>query len=112
MFLARVIGVVVATVKHDQLGGRKLLLVQPVTPQDVSVGKPAIAVDAVDAGPGDRVLVADEGNMAAQVLKCPRGPVRTVIVGVVDCVEMVDGAGEVQAPPGRRARNGLRKSPS
>jgi microcompartment protein CcmK/EutM len=93
MFLARVIGEVVATVKHDDLGGQKLLLVQPVTPADLPTGKPAIAVDAVDAGPGDLVLVADEGNMAAQVLRRSRGPIRTVIVGVVDRVEVGDAAG-------------------
>ena len=93
MFLARVIGEVVATIKHDDLVGRKLLLVQPVTPTDVSTGRPAIAVDAVDAGPGNLVLVADEGNTAAQVLGCARGPVRTVIVGVVDRVEVRDVAG-------------------
>jgi len=93
MFLARVIGEVVATVKHDHLGGRKLLLVQPVTPADVAMGKSAIAVDAVDSGPGDLVLVADEGNMAAQVLQCARGPIRTVIVGVVDRVDVGDAAG-------------------
>jgi ethanolamine utilization protein EutN len=88
MFLARVIGEVVATIKHDALAGRKLLLVQPVTPADVATGKPAIAVDSADSGPGDLVLVADEGNMAAQVLQCARGPIRTVIVGVVDRVEV------------------------
>jgi microcompartment protein CcmK/EutM len=93
MFLARVVGEVVATVKHAELRGRKLLLVQPVTPQDVSTGKPAIAVDGVDAGRGDLVLVADEGNSAAQVLRCARGPIRTVIVGVVDQVEVQDSAG-------------------
>jgi len=93
MFLARVIGEVVAAVKHDHLGGRKLLLVQPVTPADVAMGKSAIAVDAVDSGPGDLVLVADEGNMAAQVLQCARGPIRTVIVGVVDRVDVGDATG-------------------
>ncbi len=112
MFLARVIGEVVATIKHGDLAGRKLLLVQPVTPADVPTGKPAIAVDATDAGPGDRVLVADEGNMAAQVLKSARGPVRTVIVGVVDSVESGEAAGPVPAARGPRPRNGLRKSPS
>jgi microcompartment protein CcmK/EutM len=112
MFLARVIGEVVATVKHDQLVGRKLLLVQPVTPADVATGKPAIAVDTADAGPGELVLVADEGNMAAQVLRCARGAIRTVIVGVVDRVEVGDVAGEVQGRRDHRARNGLRKSPS
>ena len=112
MFLARVIGEVVATVKHDQLGGRKLLLVQPVTPADVATGRPAIAVDAVDSGPGDLVLVADEGNMAAQVLQCARGPIRTVIVGVVDRVEVGEVTGRIRGPRDQPARNGLRKSPS
>jgi ethanolamine utilization protein EutN len=112
MFLARVIGEVVATVKHDYLAGRKLLLVQPVTPADVATGKPAIAVDTVDSGPGELVLVADEGNTAAQVLQCARGPVRTVIVGVVDRVEIRDAAGQVRGRRHPGTRNGLRKSPS
>ncbi len=93
MFLATVTGEVVATIKHPHLGARKLLLVLP----EPTAGRPAlpevIAVDTVDAGVGDRVLVADEGNAAAQVLGMPRGPVRTVIVGVVDSVE-----GPGQAP--------------
>ncbi len=84
MFLARVVGEVVATIKHDDLAGRKLLLVQRVTGTDAPTGKPVIAVDHVDAGPGDLVLVLDEGNGAAQVLRRPRGAVRTVVVGVVD----------------------------
>lgn len=88
MFLARVIGEVVATIKHGDLGGQKLLVVQAVDPGDVPLGKPAIAVDAADAGPGDLVLVADEGNMAAQVLRRARGPIRTVVVGVVDRVDL------------------------
>ena len=84
MFLARVIGDVVATIKHPALAQRKLLLVQPLTGEGAPTGRPAIAVDSVDAGVGDHVLVVDEGNSAAQVLQQPRGPVRTVIVGVVD----------------------------
>ncbi len=84
MFLARVVGDVVATVKHAELERRKLLLVQPLDGEGAPVGRPAIAVDAVDAGVGDHVLVLDEGNGAAQVLRRPRGPVRTVVVGVVD----------------------------
>jgi len=95
MFLAHVTGEIVATIKHPHLHGRKLLLVRPEPtpgrPQPPSV----IAVDSVDAGPGDRVLVADEGNTAAQVLGMPRGPVRTIIVGVVDEVMREDG-GTVQ----------------
>lgn len=112
MYLARVIGEVVATVKHGQLGGRKLLLVQPVTPADVATGKPAIAVDSADSGPDDLVLVADEGNTAAQVLQSPRGPVRTVIVGVVDRVDVEGVEGRVRGLRDRTARKGLRKSSS
>jgi microcompartment protein CcmK/EutM len=87
MFLARVVGTVVATVKHDALAARKLLLVQPLTPDGRESGRASIAVDSVDAGVGDHVLVADEGNAAAQVLRRPRGPIRTVVVGVIDDVE-------------------------
>ena len=100
MFLARVTGEVVATVKHPHLAGRKLLLVSP----EPTPGRPAlpavIAVDSVDAGVGDRVLVADEGNTAAQVLGMARGPVRTIIVGVVDAVDGPEPA------PGGRGRGG------
>ncbi len=84
MNVARVVGEVVATVKHRDLEGRKLLLVQPVTPAGERTGRVTIAVDAVQAGVGDLVLVGDEGNGAAQVLQRPRGAVRTVIVGIVD----------------------------
>jgi ethanolamine utilization protein EutN len=84
MHVARVVGELVATIKHHDLQGQKLLLVQPVTPAGATTGRVAIAVDSVQAGPGDLVLVADEGNSAAQVLRRSRGSVRTVIVGVVD----------------------------
>jgi ethanolamine utilization protein EutN len=87
MFTGRVVGEVVATIKHGDLRSQKLLLVQPVDPHGNPTGVPTIAVDAVDAGPGDWVLVADEGNSAAQVLRRGRGAVRTVVVGVVDDVE-------------------------
>lgn len=104
MFLARVTGEVVATVKHGDLGGQKLLVVQPVDPAGVAKGRPTIAVDAADAGPGDLVLVADEGNMAAQVLRRARGPIRTVVVGVVDQVDVEAAGGD---RPGGPARKGM-----
>lgn len=87
MFLARVVGEVVATTKHPHLHAQKLLLVRREVEPGRATGPPLIAVDSVQAGPGDRVLVADEGNAAAQVLGKPRGPVRTVIVGIVDEVQ-------------------------
>lgn len=84
MFLARVVGEVVATIKHAHLSARKLLVVHAVTPEGGSAGKVMMAIDTVQAGEGDLVLVNDEGNGAAQVLQRPRGAIRTVIVGVVD----------------------------
>ncbi len=84
MIVARVTGDVVATVKHPALSGDKLLLVQPIAADGTAIGKSTIAVDSVSAGLGDTVLVVDEGNSAGQVLNRPRGPIRTVIVGVVD----------------------------
>ncbi len=91
MFLARVVGEVVATTKHRALSGDKLMLVQPVDGSGQPGGKLQIAVDAAQAGPGDHVLVADEGNSAGQVLRRPRGPIRTVIVGIVDEVALEGG---------------------
>jgi ethanolamine utilization protein EutN len=92
VFLARVVGEVVATVRHRDLAHRTLLLVQPVDASGAPGGKLQIAVDAAQAGPGDHVLVADEGNGAAQVLRRGRGAVRTVIVGIVDEVTTASGA--------------------
>jgi microcompartment protein CcmK/EutM len=88
MFLAQVVGKVVATIKHSDLHGKKILLVRPLDLSLAPTGKAVLAVDTVDAGAGDVVLVSDEGNAAAQVLRMERGPIRTVIVGVVDSIDM------------------------
>ncbi|MFH0777357.1 MAG: EutN/CcmL family microcompartment protein [Candidatus Eisenbacteria bacterium] len=90
MFLAKVVGKLVATIKHNDLTGKKILLVRPLDSSLAPTGRCVLAVDSVDAGAGDVVLVADEGNAAAQVLKMGRGPIRTVIVGVVDRVDVID----------------------
>jgi len=93
MKLARVTGNVIATVKHPALAAQRLLLVEDEGADGRPNGKPRLALDRVDAGEGDRVLVLDEGNGAAQVLSRARGPVRTVIVGVVDEVESFASGG-------------------
>ena len=87
MRIGRVVGNVIATVKHPALFAQRLLLVEDENAEGALSGKPRLALDVVDAGEGDRVLVVDEGNAAAQVLARGRGPVRTVIVGIVDEVE-------------------------
>ena len=87
MFLAEVIGTIVAPVQIPVLDGEKLLLVRPVTPDGRRTGKTRIALDRAQAGVGDRVIVVDEGNSARGILGDPNAAVKTVIVGVVDYVE-------------------------
>jgi len=84
MRLCEVIGNVVAARQHPAFEGRALMLVRPINADGGSSGPVFIAVDAAQAGAGDRVLVVSEGNGAAQVLGRGRGPIRSVIVGVVD----------------------------
>ena len=73
MQIGRVCGTVVSTLKHAALGGHKLLLVQPHGLDGVPRGRVTAAVDVVDAGPGDWVLLHDEGSGASQILGNPRG---------------------------------------
>jgi len=87
MRLGRVIGNVVATRKNDKLEGAKLLLVQPVTATDEPIGSVVIAVDAAQAGVGDRVLLVVEGRAAISALRRPGAPVDAAVLGVVDQVE-------------------------
>ncbi len=87
MFIARVTGNVWATRKHKELANSKLLLVKAMALNDDKklVGETTLALDGgFGAGPGDVVLVVDEGGSARKVLGNPRCPVRTVICGVLD----------------------------
>jgi microcompartment protein CcmK/EutM len=89
MYIGKVIGTVVSTIKIDHLDSRKLLLVDQLDLRGRETGYYDIAVDVVQAGPGDTVLVIDEGNGARQVLGIDPGAVRAVIVGVVDEVALI-----------------------
>jgi microcompartment protein CcmK/EutM len=84
MYIGKVIGTVVATIKIDHLQDRKLLLVDQLNLEGEETGYYDIAVDVVQAGPGDTVMVIDEGNGARQILGLDPGAIRAVIVGVVD----------------------------
>ncbi len=84
MYIGRVIGTVVSTIKIDHLQDHKLLLVDQLDLDGNETGEYDIAVDVTQSGPGDTVLVIDEGNGARQVLNIDPGAVRAVIVGVVD----------------------------
>jgi len=86
--IGRVAGTVVATICSPAFEGRKLLFVDLLDLKGNETGKDLIAVDAVGAGAGETVLVLDEGNGARQVLEAPDAPIRAVIVGVIDQIEM------------------------
>lgn len=88
MLLARVLGPVVATVKHPAFHAHTLLLVQPVDEAGKAVGNELIAVDHAQAGKGDLVLVMREGNGVRQVLGQKGAPIRSIIAGIVDQVEV------------------------
>lgn len=88
MYIGKVIGTVVATIKISHLEGRKLLLVDQVDLQGQETGEYDVAVDVVQAGPGDTVMVIDEGNGARQILGLDPGAIRAVVVGVVDEVAL------------------------
>jgi ethanolamine utilization protein EutN len=85
MRLCRVLGSVVATIKHPTYAGERLMVVQPIEPGGADVGASFLALDRAQSGPGDRVLVMSEGNGVRQILsKGDQVPIRSIIVGVVD----------------------------
>jgi ethanolamine utilization protein EutN len=89
MMICRVVGDVFATVKNEHLRGYKLLLVQPMDLDGVTEkGEAMIAVDRVDAGRNDLVLVNREGGAARMLLGNPKIPVHSVIVGVIDNMDI------------------------
>lgn len=90
MKLCRVEGTVVASAKHPAFVGHKLLLCQPIDGEGRDAGDALLAVDHVQAGVGDTVLVNQEGNGSRQLLGTLDGklPIRSVIVGIVDQVSL------------------------
>ena len=88
MTLGRVVGNVVATQKNRKLEGAKLMLVQPLDLEDKPRGVPLLAIDGVDAGIGDRVLLIQDGRSAQLVLGKGTAAVDAAIIGVVDSVEL------------------------
>jgi ethanolamine utilization protein EutN len=86
MILGRVIGEMHGTIKHRFYDSRRLLVVEKTGPDGKPTGDYVIAVDSVGAGADERVIVNDEGNGARQILESSDGPVRSVVVGIVDDV--------------------------
>ena len=87
MIIARVVGNVVATQKEASHEGKKILLIQPLDLENRPMGDAIVALDAVDAGVGDRVLAVQEGFSAMTSVGHMESPIDAAVIGVVDLVE-------------------------
>ena len=88
MILGRIIGSVVSIIHHPVVEGRKLLVAERLDANGQPTGGYIIAIDAIGAGQGETVLSLDEGNGARQILDDDTAPVRSIVVGIVDAVEL------------------------
>jgi ethanolamine utilization protein EutN len=88
MLIGRVIGDVVATQKVESHVARKILVVQPLHLDGTDRGDPILALDAVDAGFGDRVLLTTEGFSAMTAVGRPNSPIDSAVIGVIDSVNL------------------------
>ena len=90
MLIARVVGNLVATRKHPSHEALKLLLVQPLNLDGSDRGDAVVAVDSVDAGVGDRVLLTSEGFCAmSSVGRWPMSPIDSAVIGVIDYIDLI-----------------------
>ncbi|MBL0159160.1 MAG: EutN/CcmL family microcompartment protein [Bryobacterales bacterium] len=101
MLIARVIGDVSATRKDASHEGRKILLVQPLDLDGSNRGVPVVAVDTVNAGLNDRVLLVQDGFAAFSALGLKPSPIDTAVLGVIDQVELISDLFDV--PPAAAA---------
>ena len=88
MILGVVAGEITSTINHPFYDGRKLLVVARTEPSGTLLPDSVIAIDTVGAGVGERVLVNDEGSGARGIFASTTAPVRSVIVAIVDAVEI------------------------
>ncbi len=91
MKVARVTGTIVSTIQHPTFDDDKLLLCDVLDASGHPGGSYVIAVDLVGAGTGETVLILDEGTSARQAVGASSGPLRTIVVGIVDQITDDDG---------------------
>ena len=92
LLIGRVIGDVVATQKAPSHEGRKILVVQPLNLDGSDRGNPMLALDAVDAGAGERVLLSTEGFSAMTAVGRPNSPIDAAVIGIIDSVDLAEDA--------------------
>ena len=88
MILGRITGNVVSTIHHPIVEGRKLLVAERLDATGQPTGGYIIAIDAIGAGSGETVLILDEGSGARQILDDSKAPVRSMVVAIVDDVDV------------------------
>lgn len=88
MILGTVKGEIYSTINHPDYDRRRILLVDRIRPDGSEDGSYLLAIDAVDAGVGQTVLMIDEGNSSRQVVGSSTAPIRSVIIGIVDAIEI------------------------
>lgn len=89
MILGKICGAIHSTINHKFYENKRLLVVDRLDLNQKPTGNYLIAVDSVDAGMGETVLVIDEGNSARQVVNDKTAPIRSVIVGIIDEVHHI-----------------------
>lgn len=104
MQIGRVIGDVSSTQKHPSHEGRKLLLVQPLDLDGSERGTAIVAVDGVNAGMGDRVLLVQDGFAAFTTLGLKQSPIDSAVIGIIDHVELEQEPAPAPAPVPMPAR--------
>jgi ethanolamine utilization protein EutN len=90
MLIGTVIGDVVATQKVPSHEGRKILMVQPIQLDGTDRGDPILALDAVGAGIGERVLLTTEGFSAMTAVGRPNSAIDAAVIGIIDSVDLGD----------------------
>ena len=88
MRIARVIGNVYATLKHEKLNGIKLMVIQPVDPKGLATGKPIIVADYLNAAVGNLVYWIEDGSTICKIVGEKSIPLRGAIVGLIDTIDM------------------------
>ena len=88
MTLCKITGTLVASQKNEHLKGKTILIAQPIDLDGMFTGRDMLAIDAVAAGVGDTVLVMSEGQGAAHILNNTKIPVHSVVVAVVDGIDV------------------------
>ena len=87
MFLARVDGVVIATVSHPSMAGHRSIICQPIDADGRDEGPPVLAIDPLGAGQHERVFISTDGSHTRAHVKDPKSPLRNIVMGLVDAKE-------------------------